>query len=195
MKKRSSFRSSLLRGLGTVAALMIAAGAISPAFGAAPLTKAKVKAIAKRVANQQITNRAPGLSVANANALEGKPASAFASSTSEPHHEVGTAGEPSFGSGWANDNPGTTSAAFYKDPLGVVHLKGIVSASSAGSTIFTLPAGYRPTKGACFPTVRAVPVLSSAYVCVQVGGAVDLTGGAGDGTYLLDGLTFRAGAG
>lgn len=54
-------RRTILRAIGVLAALLVAAGAISPAFSAAPLTKAKVKKIAKKVAKQQINALVPGM--------------------------------------------------------------------------------------------------------------------------------------
>lgn len=54
-------RRTILRAVGVLAALLIAAGAISPAMSAAPLTKAKVKKIAKKVAKQRINALVPGI--------------------------------------------------------------------------------------------------------------------------------------
>lgn len=49
----------------------------------------------------------------------------------------------SLGSNWSNTN----TVSYRKDPLGFVRLKGSVTASgTASSTIFTLPAGYRPLR-------------------------------------------------
>jgi len=83
---------------------------------------------------------------------------------------VGASSEPAFG-GWAGTYPAAggissasgafwtsyRSAAFYKDPLGIVHLGGLAfgngSDACAGKSvgdsmtlgiIFTLPSGYRP---------------------------------------------------
>lgn len=91
----------------------------------------------------------------------------------EKWHEVGGAGEPTFNAdgaplcSWANFDSNHDSAAFYRDPYGLVHLKGLVkvtmaigdngdcwyasgvndgSFQTANRRIFTLPAGYRPTK-------------------------------------------------
>jgi hypothetical protein len=47
-------RKGLLRGVGVLAALLLAAGAISPAFSATTLTKAKVKKIATKVLKNKI---------------------------------------------------------------------------------------------------------------------------------------------
>src|SRR5689334_8472746 len=56
----------------------------------------------------------------------------------EAWHEIGAAGQPAFENGWVNESPTTeTTAAFYKDPFGVIHLKGLIT-SGTNNTIFTL---------------------------------------------------------
>lgn len=45
--------------------------------------------------------------------------------------------------GWENYGGSYSTPAFYKDAMGWVHLKGLVQ-NGSGSTIFVLPAGYRP---------------------------------------------------
>ncbi|HEX5913216.1 MAG TPA: hypothetical protein VFY54_08825 [Rubrobacter sp.] len=91
---------------------------------------------------------------------------------------------------------------FYKDPLGVVHLRGIpqckadTACNAAGDVrgiMFTLPAGYRP------PHQEAAAVLSSvagniARVDVTAGGEVWLRSPniPPAGWVSLDGITFRA---
>jgi hypothetical protein len=150
----------------------------------------------KKGVNKIITKRAPGLSVShaktadnatNADKLAGQGASAFASSQVEPFREVGSAGQPPFQNGWHNDAVTETTAAFYKDPFGIVHLKGIVTGGATGTTIFTLPSDYRPTKSGCFGG------LLNEYDCVVSDGDVNLV--VGSGTTSLDGITFRAGTG
>lgn len=142
------------------------------------------------------TNADNAQNAQNADKLGGQPPSAFASSSSEAYREVGAAAQPAFGAGWSNEDPvNETTTAFYKDPLGVVHLKGTVARSGGGITIFTLPADYRPTKQACFPSIRSVPTVAVAYICVTASGLVQEAALNTDGSYLLDGLTFRAGAG
>jgi hypothetical protein len=136
--------------LALVAALAGTALA-GPDASTSALNKKKVKKIAKK----QVKKLAPGLSVANADALGGKPPSTFASATSEPYHEVGTPGEPPFQSGWTNTEPGVSTAAFYKDSLGVVHLKGVIAGGGNGNTAFTLPTGYRPSQGLLLPAAAA----------------------------------------
>ena len=66
------------------------------------------------------------------------------------------------GAVWRNYGSGLATAAFYKDPFGVVHLKGVVQLSNLSgvynedlhqSTILRLPVGYRPETRRIFPTV------------------------------------------
>jgi hypothetical protein len=76
----------------------------------------------------------------------------------EAWHEVGTAGNPGFETcsvapvaAWQNNRPSTDeTAAFYRDPYGVVHLKGSIKCPGAvpgGSyNIFKVPPGYFPNK-------------------------------------------------
>jgi hypothetical protein len=115
--------------------------------------------------------------------------------TPEAWREVGESGQPAFATGgaagdclWSNfDEPfeqNWNTAAFFKDPWGVVHIKGLVDAtdgSGAGCSygfgdddlvVFTLPAGYRPARGALFTTLAndelmRVNVLANGNVAVE----------------------------
>ncbi|NEN88191.1 MAG: hypothetical protein F6K48_04355 [Okeania sp. SIO3H1] len=89
---------------------------------------------------------------------------------------------------WVNYGSGFNSAGFFKDSLGIVHLKGVVRNGTA-DTIFTLPPGYRP----------AAQELHSVTVAANVMGRVDIfTNGEvkrmiGSSAWVsLDGITFRA---
>src|SRR2546423_10779592 len=65
----------------------------------------------------------------------------------ENWHEVGSPGEPVFQNGWTNTGPATdVTAAFFKDPYGIVHLKGLIYNGTDGAAIFVLPEGCRPSK-------------------------------------------------
>ena len=46
---------------------------------------------------------------------------------------------------WANYGASNEPASYYKDPFNVVHLRGHVDSGTLNATIFTLPAGYRPS--------------------------------------------------
>ncbi|MGH9380985.1 MAG: S-layer homology domain-containing protein [Thermoanaerobaculia bacterium] len=87
-------------------------------------------------------------------------------------HEVGTPGEPEFGFPdpgfecvWGNFDADHSSAAFFRDGAGFVHLKGVVQVDGVGSscqeffdflqprTIFILPEGFRPQRKGIFVTL------------------------------------------
>jgi hypothetical protein len=107
---------------------------------------------------------------------------------SPAYHEVGARGEPPFQNQWKNDDSTfETTAAFSGDSLGVVHSKGTVSGGIAGTVIFTLPSGLRPTKLMC--------VGAAYYLCIFPDGRVVDTNGPPSGVLFFDGLTFRAGTG
>jgi hypothetical protein len=114
----------------------------------------------------------------------------------EAWHEIGAAGEPAFQHGWTNEDPaGEVTAAYYKDPFGVVHLKGLV-ASGTNEVIFTLPAAYRPSKNLIVHMWRGSGP-GDLIIC----GTTSCSGGQAGGLYIasgtgsgdLDSITFRAG--
>jgi hypothetical protein len=172
-----------------ILALVFAVGGTATAGPGGSPSRTKVKKIAKRQADRQITARAPGLSVlsaANSSALEGKPANAFAAATSEPFHEIGAAGEPTYQNGWAHGGLASDSkAGFYKDSLGVVHLKGVLFSAVGSGTAFTLPPGYRPSEGLFMPA-------ATGTLTIEINGNVKPSC-PGACTTGIDGLTFRVG--
>lgn len=108
----------------------------------------------------------------------------------EAWHLVGAAGEPAFQNGWIN-YAGYPAAAFYKDPLGIVHLKGVIRNGTLNQAAFTLPVGYRSSDNeAHFPAPSA-----SAFGQVNItstGGVVPSIGNAAGG-FDLFAVSFRAG--
>lgn len=107
----------------------------------------------------------------------------------EPYHEVGAPGEPEFQNGAENFGDTFSTAAFFIDHEGVVHLKGTVR-SATFTVIFTLPAGYRPSQQLFIPT-QATSTSSAVYVYPN--GEVEVRGGPGaTNNYALDSITFRA---
>lgn len=92
------------------------------------------------------------------------PAGGNATVPMDPWHYVGTAGEPAFSAGWSNYGGSYGTVGFRKDPLGRVHLRGLVQTPAApaiGATIFTLPAGY-------LPPIGRQAVLDTSYNAVGV---------------------------
>jgi hypothetical protein len=130
---------------------------------------------------------------ADANALQGRAASSFASSAIEAAHFVGATGEPAYENGWSTPIASVDEAlSFYKDPWGIVHLQGNThNGSPSSSKVFTLPVGYRPAKDIYFGvfgaggTVAFVAVESDGTVAPEVGPAQTFLG--------LTNVTFRAG--
>jgi hypothetical protein len=111
----------------------------------------------------------------------------------EAWHEVGAGGEPAFQNGWTNWGGTLSTAAFYKDFFGRVHLKGVVTNPGGSAIIFTLPVGYRPAKEENFAqwghdgtTERATGIR-----VVGDGNVIPRTSGASN--FLpLSGISFRA---
>jgi hypothetical protein len=62
----------------------------------------------------------------------------------DPWHNVGAAGEPAFANGWVNNGAPYQVAAFRKDPLGKVQIRGLINGGTINQPAFTLPVGYRP---------------------------------------------------
>ncbi len=150
----------------------------------------------------------------NADKIDGKDSTQFAPATVESWHEIGTTGEPAFGSNsvlgctWQNYGGEYDTAGFYKDPYGVVHLKGLIkavdaSATSACSTSesahvapFSLPPGYRPAKRMEYAVI-ANDALGRVGVIGNnspLAGAVFVNvDGVGSKEWVsLNGITFRA---
>lgn len=61
----------------------------------------------------------------------------------EDWHYVGEAGEPAFENSWANVS-GLPAMAYRIREAGVVDIVGVVDTGSSTTSIFTLPADYRP---------------------------------------------------
>jgi hypothetical protein len=145
----------------------------------------------------------------NADMVDGTDASQLATNTSEGWHEIGAPGEPTFGDGWSNGTPSYicsgqsagcveyNTAGFYKDSLGVVHLKGSIkldlnSCNGCSSIAFRLPEGYRPARAAVFDPASD---RGDNNVFVLYDGHFQLSspdGFSGTYNYSLDGITFRA---
>jgi hypothetical protein len=111
---------------------------------------------------------------------------------------------------WHNYAGGFATAAFYKDQLGIVRLKGLVQGDShiglnpATRPIFRLPSAYRPSSRRAFASVGREDVdgqeVAQARVDVLPDGVVELLSDcqndgsdcSGSGPYVtLDGISFR----
>lgn len=97
---------------------------------------------------------------------------------------------PALQNGWVDYGSGFSEAAYFRDSLGVVHLRGLVKSGTVGwstGVIFTLPTGYRPSRNQVFATLSndalgRCTINSTGQVIAEVGSAV---------WFALDGITFR----
>ena len=81
---------------------------------------------------------------------------------------------PALQAGWTNGASGFVALRYRKQSFDVVHLLGIIqntsgSSKAAGSLVFTLPAGYRPT--ASFRSTAAIssPLAIGAVLVASTG--------------------------
>lgn len=109
----------------------------------------------------------------------------------EPFNLVGDSGQPSFQNSWSNFGTGWSEAGFFKDHQDVVYLKGTIDGGASGTTVFTLPAEYRPNQN------LFLPVANGDFAFVLSNGNVQVTYdiNTSNGDIGLDGLSFRIGTG
>lgn len=95
----------------------------------------------------------------------------------------------SFTNSWVDyDAANFYVAGYMKDSLGFVHIRGLVKSGVIGSSIFTLPAGYRPLKAVTFPAVS-----NSAFGILQVATNGTVLPVVGNNTFFyLDTAIFKA---
>jgi hypothetical protein len=95
---------------------------------------------------------------------------------------------PTMQNGWVRYDTSWPEAGYYKDSLGVVRLRGLVKSGTIPSTIFTLPAGYRPG----FRTMLTTETNGGgARIDVEPDGRVIIQGGT-NGWVTLPPVSFRA---
>jgi hypothetical protein len=106
--------------------------------------------------------------------------------------------DPPLANGWINYGDGYNPAEYFKDSMGIVHLRGLVKGgkpSNESPPMFTLPEGYRPK----YRNLHVACTYSNQVGSVRPGRVDILTNGdviplSGDKTWFsLDGITFRAG--
>jgi hypothetical protein len=120
----------------------------------------------------------------------------FASNVLEAYRAIGDVGQPLFENGWTNKGQGFASAAFLKDSLGIVHLRGTLNGPT-GQVAFTLPAGYRPA-ATLFMSLAVGGVVTGNLLIANTGEVIPFCSvasnctAAGNGAAGIDGLTFVA---
>ena len=76
---------------------------------------------------------------------------------------------------WVNSGSGNQVAAYMKDSLGCVHVRGTVQDGTPSTAIFTLPAGYRPSATERFACAAFETSASIAEVRVESTGVITVT--------------------
>ena len=97
---------------------------------------------------------------------------------------------PTFQNSWVNYGSGYNNAAYCKDAMGFVHLRGLVKDGTDNSAIFTLPVGYRPAYQELFCVISNGVV---GQVDVRTDGVVTASNPSDPEWITLDGITFYAG--
>ena len=90
---------------------------------------------------------------------------------------------------WVSYGSPFSAARYIKDDLGVVHLDGLVKNGTIGTTIFTLPVGYRPAYQQLFAACTNPNTIGR--IDVQTDGQV-VTNGGSNVWISLAGITFLA---
>jgi hypothetical protein len=99
---------------------------------------------------------------------------------------------PTYAGSFVNAGGGRKAGGYWRDHVGYVHLEGAVSGGAvAPTTIFTLPAGYRPTATQTF-FVNNVSLGGGAQVQIASTGVVTLETGAAGNIISLSGIYFKA---
>jgi len=95
---------------------------------------------------------------------------------------------PTLGNSWVNAGGSLNPAGYWKDPIGIVHVRGVIASGTINSMAFTLPVGYRPAN-----TERLVAISNDAIGRLEISNAGAVTPVIGSNVYFsLDGMTFRA---
>jgi len=109
----------------------------------------------------------------------------------EDLHFIGVQDEPLFENNWTNYNTAThASAAFYKQ-MNRVEISGFIAGgtTTSGTTIFTLPIGYRPDFMTVFPSVNVG--WNPITLEVNMDGTVKIYNCTSNTWVCLDGISFR----
>ena len=107
----------------------------------------------------------------------------------EPNYRaIGGTGQPAFTNSWTNFGSNWAPASFWRDPLGFVHLRGLIKSGVVDSAAFTLPPGFRPKVNEVFGTVSNAAI---GRVDVLTDGTVVPAAPSNNAWVALGGIHFR----
>lgn len=98
---------------------------------------------------------------------------------------------PTLSGTWVDFGGGLSTVGYYKNGLGDVVLKGQAASGTAGTSIFTLPVGYRPAERRDFAAAYSGGD-GGATIAVLADGTIVPTAAMGNTRISLDGIIFRA---
>lgn len=101
---------------------------------------------------------------------------------------------PTYQNGWVTYQvPDYAPAGYYKDAMGVVHLRGLIKSGTLDTAAFTLPAGCRPAYGAIFVCQSAANNAIMRVNVTAAGLVIPSSGGSGSNAWVsLEGIHFIA---
>lgn len=95
---------------------------------------------------------------------------------------------PTMLNSWVDYDSTYNTCQYYKDKEGIVHLKGLVKSGTIGQAIFTLPAGYRPSKQYLIATQTSPNAIGRLDINTS-GNVIPTTGS--NSWFSLDNVSFR----
>lgn len=96
---------------------------------------------------------------------------------------------PTYTNSWTNYDTTYGPAAYYKDALGFVHLRGLIKSGTVGQSAFTLPVGYRPSVRTLFASMSADVI---CRIDVVTDGTVFMGTGCNNAWVSLNNISFKA---
>lgn len=136
-----------------------------------------------KIADQNVTTA----KIADVNVTTGKLANNAVTAAKIETQEAWTT--PALSNGWVVYDGTYNTPGYYKDSLGIVHLKGMIKSGTA-ALMFTLPVGYRPLRR----YLIAASTNSNTYARLDIAanGQVLAGGAYSNSWFSLDNIHFRA---